>query len=239
MSLCRGSAPVKIKVNAQLRIVSRLLSVVVLTLGFAASASSAVDLTGTYNVATLTPLERPKMFGDKRFLTQAEAEKIRREDAAAKIERNNKSDPNRSAPPSGGDGSAGAAGNVGGYNTFWIDNGDKTFQLDGKFRTSILTQPENGRRPGLTGAAKAKFAQARRNRRSNSGTDWWLDERGEGAGAATASMLSPVAGQLLRQAASARLATQATEATLAIEREACAELEAELADVLQALEALH
>ena len=171
-----------IEVNAQLRMVSRLVSVVVLTLGFAASASSAVDLTGTYNVATLTPLERPKMFGDKRFLTQAEAEKIRREDAAAKTERNNKSDPNRSAPPSGGDGSVGAAGNVGGYNTFWIDNGDKTFQLDGKFRTSILTQPENGRRPELTEAAKAEFAQARLNRRSNSGTAWWLDERGEGAG---------------------------------------------------------
>ena len=73
--------------------VSRLVSVVVLTLGFATSASSAVDLTGTYNVATLTPLERPKMFGDKRFLTQAEAEKIRREDAAAKTERNNKAIP--------------------------------------------------------------------------------------------------------------------------------------------------
>ena len=90
--------------------VSRLVSVVVLMLGFAPSASSAVDLTGTYNVATLTPLERPKMFGEKRFLTQAEAEKIRREDAAAKTERNNKSDPNRSAPPNAPEANPGDAG---------------------------------------------------------------------------------------------------------------------------------
>ena len=33
------------------------------------------------------------------------------------------SDPNRDAPPQGGDGSTGAAGNVGGYNNFWIDAG--------------------------------------------------------------------------------------------------------------------
>ena len=151
-------------------------------LSFGAYGHAEVDLTGTYNVATLTPLERPKMFGNKRFLTREEAEKIRRDDAAAKTERSNKSDPNRGAPPAGGDGSAGAAGNVGGYNTFWIDNGDNAFALDGKFRTSILTQPENGRRPELTNEAKAKFAQLRGNRRSNSGTAWWLNEQGEGSG---------------------------------------------------------
>lgn len=176
------SDSVNIGFNAQLARFFRLVSGVLLALGFGASAYSAVDLSGTYNVATLTPLERPKMYGDKRFLTQAEAEKIRRENAAAKTSLNSKSDPNRSAPPSGGDGSAGAAGNVGGYNTFWIDSGDNAFELDGKFRTSILTQPENGRRPELTDAAKAKFAQTLRNRRSNSGTAWWLNERGEGAG---------------------------------------------------------
>ena len=151
-------------------------------LGWSINTQAAVDLTGTYDVATLTPLERPVIFGNNRVLSREEAEKIRRDDAVAKAERGNKSDPERGAPPAGGDGSAGAAGNVGGYNTFWIDNGDNAFQLDGKFRTSILTQPENGRRPELTDEAKVKFAQARRNRRSNSGTAWWLDAKGEGAG---------------------------------------------------------
>ena len=150
--------------------------------GFSVSGYASVDLSGTYNVATLTPLERPAVLGNMQFLSREQAEKLRRDDAAAKAERGNKSDPERGAPPSGGDGSAGAAGNVGGYNTFWIDNGSNAFQLDGKFRTSILTQPENGRRPELTAEAKVKFAQARRNRRNNSGTAWWLDDRGLGPG---------------------------------------------------------
>ena len=156
--------------------------ILLIVAGSSVNALAAVDLTGTYDVATLTPLERPAMFGNNRFLSQEEAEKIRRDDANAKAERGTKSDPERGAPPAGGDGSAGAAGNVGGYNTFWIDNGDNAFEIDGKFRTSILTQPENGRRPELTAEAKVKFAQARRNRQSNSGTAWWLDAKGEGAG---------------------------------------------------------
>lgn len=156
-------------------------------------AQASVDLSGTYDVATLTPLERPKMFGDKRFLTREEAAKISREDAALKEARNDKSDPNRSAPPAGGDGSSGAAGNVGGYNTFWIDNGSAAFELDGKFRTSILTQPENGRRPELTAAAKTKFAQLRSKRRNNSGTAWWQDAQGKGAGPYDDMELRPLA----------------------------------------------
>ena len=161
------------------------------------SAQGAVDLSGTYNVATLTPLERPKMFGNNKYLTKEAAEKIRAQDAAAKAERGKNSDPNRSAPPAGGDGSVGAAGNVGGYNTFWIDNGNNAFQLGGKFRTSILTAPDNGRRPELTAAAKAKFAQARRNRRGNSGEAWWLNEQGEGSGPYDDMELRPLAERCL------------------------------------------
>ena len=33
--------------------------------------------------------------------------------------------PTAPAPPLGGDGSTGAAGNVGGYNNFWIDAGER------------------------------------------------------------------------------------------------------------------
>ena len=162
-------------------------------LSLGTSVQASVDLSGTYDVATLTPLERPKMFGGKRFLTRDEAAKISREDAALKEARNDKSDPNRSAPPAGGDGSSGAAGNVGGYNTFWIDNGSAAFELDGKFRTSILTQPENGRRPELTAAAKTKFAQLRSKRRNNSGTAWWQDAQGKGAGPYDDMELRPLA----------------------------------------------
>ena len=34
------------------------------------------DLSGTYNGATLTPMTRPKEFGNNRYLTKEEAEKI-------------------------------------------------------------------------------------------------------------------------------------------------------------------
>ncbi len=144
--------------------------------------ASVPDLSGTYDIATLTPLERPQMYGDKLFLSHEEAEKIAAADAAGKAARNQASDPNREAPPEGGDGSSGAAGNVGGYNTFWIDNGDSVVEVDGKFRTSIIVDPANGRMPPMTPAARqARMAAFANFRRSNSGEAWWL-EVGDGSG---------------------------------------------------------
>ena len=74
------------------------------------------------------------------------------------------SDPNRGAPPSErriaqephrrADGSrarvAGRRGNVGGYNSFWIDPGDRVLRVDGQPRSSIIIDPPDGRVPALT-----------------------------------------------------------------------------------------
>ncbi len=109
--------------------------------------SGRPDLSGTYDIATLTPLQRPQHYGDKLALTGEEAAAIARREAEYMARRNAASDPNREAPPEGGDGSPGAAGNVGGYNSFWIDRGTGAFQIDGKWRTSIITDPKNGRQP--------------------------------------------------------------------------------------------
>ena len=38
----------------------------------------------------------------------------------------------------------GAAGKVGGYNAFYVDIGEGAFKLDGKWRTSIITDPPTG-----------------------------------------------------------------------------------------------
>src|SRR5690606_1182825 len=97
------------------------------------------DFSGAYDVATLTPLERPEMFGDKLHLTPEEAEKLAEPVRQLKEADLQRSDPNRAAPPKGGDGSEGAAGNVGGYNAFWIDNGEGAFMIGGQYRTSIIT----------------------------------------------------------------------------------------------------
>src|SRR5262245_50766146 len=95
------------------------------------------DLQGLYDLATLTPLERPAAFGNTLSLTEDQAKKLEQA-VADRIERlAQPSDGNRAAPPIGGDGSRGAAGNVGGYNNFWIDSGTRYTVVDGQKRTSI------------------------------------------------------------------------------------------------------
>ena len=143
-------------------------------------ASGKPDLNGTYDVATLTPLQRPAEFGDNLYLTPEDAEKLAAADRARKDADSLQSDPDREAPPEGGDGSPGAAGNVGGYNAFWIDNGDQAFTVDGKFRTSIITSPANGRRPALTPAGRARAVQRGKLFPANTGKATWLAEEGPG-----------------------------------------------------------
>jgi hypothetical protein len=111
------------------------------------------DLQGNWSNATLTPLERPAGF--PLVLTKEQVvqlEKVRSDSATTLARR---SDPDRPAPPVGGDGSTGAAGNVGGYNYFWIDAGDHIAIVNGEHRGSIIVDPPNGRMPQLTPAARA------------------------------------------------------------------------------------
>ncbi len=142
--------------------------------------SGRPDLTGTYDAATLTPLQRPEEYGENLYLTREEAEKIAVDAARNRAERHQVSDPNREAPPDGGDGSPGAAGNVGGYNSFWLDRGTDAFAVDGKFRTSIIVDPPNGRIPEQTAAAKARSEARAKLRRPNTGAAWWLELDGPG-----------------------------------------------------------
>ena len=133
--------------------------------------SGRPDLSGTYDVSTLTPMERPTELGEKMALTEEEAGEIAERARQRDERRNRPSDPDRGAPPQGGDGSSGAAGNVGGYNGFWIDNGDGAFQVDGQWRTSILIDPPNGRYPPRVDGSDS----GRPARRANDGTAFWLE----------------------------------------------------------------
>ena len=122
------------------------------------TADGHPDLQGTYDVATLTPLERPATFGNNLTLTPQQARQLEKQ-VADRIERAAlPSDGNRAAPPIGGDGSAGAAGNVGGYNNFWIDSGTSYVTVNGEKRTSIIIDPPNGRAPQLTDSARQRNA---------------------------------------------------------------------------------
>jgi hypothetical protein len=138
------------------------------------------DLSGTYDVATLTPLQRPAMFGDNLFLTPEQAARMEASAREAMERGLHPSDPDRGAPPAGGDGSTGAAGNVGGYNAFWIDRGESVVEIDGRFRTSIITDPPNGRMPPMQPERMRMRAEFREFARQNTGEAWWIDFDGPG-----------------------------------------------------------
>jgi hypothetical protein len=161
------------------------------------TASGRPDLSGNYDTATVTPLQRPRGFGTRATLTAEEVAIIASdpdglaqtfnlspagsdERAAARADSQiagfETGDGSREAPPAGGDGSGGAAGNVGGYNTFWIDRGDAGFQIDGEYRTSIIIDPPDGRQPPRTAENRAAAAARRGSFRANSGTAWWLED---------------------------------------------------------------
>ena len=129
------------------------LSLLAALLG-AGAALAQPDLSGTYDVSTLTPLERPQAYGDKLYLTAEEAAEIEQREAARNASANQASDPGREAPEVGAQ--------VGGYNSFWIDRGERANEIDGRFRTSIVSDPPNGRIPPMTpGRRGAHEATAR------------------------------------------------------------------------------
>jgi hypothetical protein len=124
--------------------------------GVPRTADGHPDLTGMYDLGTLTPLERPA--GMPAVMTDEEAAKLEKQVAARKELQARAIKGDRDAPPAGGDGSVGAAGNVGGYNSFWIDSGSQYTIVDGQRRTGMVIDPENGRVPPTTPQARQRLA---------------------------------------------------------------------------------
>ncbi len=112
-------------------------------------AAAQPQLSGTYDVGTLTPLERPAAFGDHLELTPEEAEQMRARIATMMARDAENSDPDRAAPPKGQFSN--------GYNLFWVDPGSAATLVDGKFRTSIITSPANGQKPPMTQSGKQRM----------------------------------------------------------------------------------
>ena len=117
------------------------------------------DLQGTYDLGTLTPLERPA--NSPLVYTDEEAKALEQRVAAANAKGYAPIAGDRAAPPSGGDGSPGPYGNVGGYNNFWLDPGSHYTVVDGKKRASILIDPPDGRVPPLKAEARERNAARR------------------------------------------------------------------------------
>ncbi len=98
------------------------------------------DLQGNWTNQTITPVQRRG--GDDRVLTweqvaEREGRVVERSQRGAEP-----SDPDR-PPPEGG-------GSVGTYNVVWFETGQRVAIVNGEPLSSLLTSPDNGRRPALT-----------------------------------------------------------------------------------------
>jgi hypothetical protein len=91
------------------------------------------DLQGVWDFRTVTPLERPTDLAGKQLLNDREA-------ADFESQQRVRNDRDRNVP----------AGNVGDYNQFWYDRGERATSN----RTSLITDPPDGRIPALTAEAQ-------------------------------------------------------------------------------------
>lgn len=134
------------------------------------------DLQGTYDLGTMTPLERQR--GDPPYFTKEQAQSLQGTELARRAQDNLPSDPNRPAPPVGGDTTPGktffevleklGGGPVGGYNRSWLDQGRAYTIVDGQIRTSLVVDPPDGRIPPYNAAGRRR-AEAMRTPTSDAG----------------------------------------------------------------------
>src|SRR3954463_380537 len=125
------------------------------------------DLTGTYDVATMTPVERPA--GVKSLtLTKEEAMALEMYEAERQKKNDAPLDADRKAPPVGGETTTGKSylefleraggGVVGGYNNFWLAGGTNVIMVDGQKRSSLVLDPPDGQGPPMKPEAQKRNA---------------------------------------------------------------------------------
>src|SRR5262249_2051255 len=85
----------------------------------------------------------------------------------------------------------GPAGNVGGYNSFWIDAGSQYTIVDGQKRASLVVDPPDGRVPQMVPAAQQRIARTV-NRPTSDQTAREDDPGFEGNGASHAPERRPL-----------------------------------------------
>ena len=113
---------------------------------------SAADLQGTWSNTTVVPFERPKEFGNREFMTDAEHQKA--EDALLKRD----ALPGRDSRESNGKDIRGTEKDVArAYNEHWF--GDKPTEV-GR-RTSMIIDPPDGRMPAFTPEAQEGISKKR------------------------------------------------------------------------------
>ena len=123
------------------------------------------DLSGYWSNATMTPLVRNAKLTPGPTITAQQATAMEKIWAEAQAESVAPTDPNVSTQDfqkSSTDSKliavrpdfAAAGGGVGGYNGFWLDPGNHVLEVNGEYRTSILTTPNGLPPPRKTGAPR-------------------------------------------------------------------------------------
>ncbi|HEY2358332.1 MAG TPA: hypothetical protein VGH86_12845 [Phenylobacterium sp.] len=128
------------------------------------NAMGQPDLSGYWSNATMTPLVRNAKLTDKLVVPKAQAAQLEKVFAdalaAADAPTDQKKGPGAVTDPNSPEAQlvkirpdfAAAGGDVGGYNTFWIDPGNHMMEVNGEYRSSILTTP-NGMPPARKATA--------------------------------------------------------------------------------------
>jgi len=130
------------------------------------TADGHPDLQGVWTNSTITPLERPKEFGERLVITEAEARTLEAQNQQFNEEADAPTDPSvktQDLPHSCGLGFTGADC---GYNMFWLDRGQSVVEVDGERRSSLIVEPGDGRVPLLPDRQKAlteRFLKMRQN----------------------------------------------------------------------------
>ena len=120
-------------------------------------ADGTPSFAGVWSQASLTVLERSPQFSGPTIPPQM-ARAIESGREAAMEASNRPTDPNEGAPEAGE--------GVGGYNTFWMDPGDRLGVINGEYRSSWIVDPEDGKIP-YTEAGEAEAMAAREVMRTN------------------------------------------------------------------------
>jgi hypothetical protein len=140
-------------------VLAALIVVPTFVSGRSASRDAHPGFDGIWNSATATPLERPHQLKDTSSFTPDEAAEWERQ-----VAKNNE-EPSPQAAPKG----------TGTYNTFFREFGSRTVKT---LRTSIVTDPVDGRIPPLTPeAAEIKRRHVERQKNPGSAEDLGLQDQ--------------------------------------------------------------
>jgi hypothetical protein len=118
------------------------------------TAAGHPDLQGNWTNVTITPFQREE--GQEPFYSWDEVDRREGRAEASIVNRAQPSDPGR-APLS-------VARDPGGYNNVYIDRGTNIAIVNGEPRTSLLTNPPNGRVPEVTPIGRSRRAERARAR---------------------------------------------------------------------------